>query len=92
MPRKRSTLGIAAGKLLMAIQKESTVATDEEQVLANKIAKRAQTLLQAAHQDYVLGLLNGKTVAEYLDAQWVAAHADVQQCVDAVTTELQQPR
>jgi hypothetical protein len=90
MPRKRSSLGIAAGKLLMTIQSKSAVAVGAEQVLANKVVKRAQTLLQATHQDYVLGLLDGKNVAEYLDSQWVAAHADVQQCVDAVTTQLQQ--
>lgn len=90
MPRKRSSLGIAAGKLLLTIQQQASASTGHEQAIAIAIVKRAQTLLQAAHQDYVLGLLDDKSVAEYLDSQWVAAHADVQFCVDIFSAELHQ--
>ena len=89
MPRKRSPIGIAAGKLLIAIQKE-TAASEGEQTLSSTLVKRAQLLLQATHQGYALGLLNGKSVAEYFDADWVAQRASIRECVEQLESELRQ--
>jgi hypothetical protein len=87
MPRKRNPVGIAAGKLILAIQEE---ARNEAQgaVLTQKVLHRARTLLQASQSSSVLDLLDGRTVVEYLDAVWVEEHPAVQPSIAAFVTAL----
>jgi hypothetical protein len=75
MPRKRSPVAIATGKLILAIQKE--VVEEPDAVLAQKVVYRARTLLRAAQSASVSNLLDGRSVAEYLDAVWVETHPAV---------------
>lgn len=89
MPRQRNPVGIATGKLILAIQKEQSGLTDDEDVaITRKILDRAHTLLQASRTSSVLSLLDGRSLHEYLGATWVAAHPSVQPSIDLLTTEL----
>lgn len=91
MARKRNPLGIAAGKLILAIQRErSEVISDDDAVAGEQVLYRAHTLLQASQSSAVISLLDGRTVAEYLDTDWVRAHPSVkpsiQTFVEALST------
>ncbi|MFC4310870.1 hypothetical protein ACFPN2_17375 [Steroidobacter flavus] len=77
MPRKRSPVGIAVGKLILVVQKECEVAAELDAAVARKVMDRARTLLQAAQTASVLELLDGRSVAEYLDPVWVEMHPSV---------------
>lgn len=89
MVRKRNPVGLAAGKLILAIQKECDEAIGEpETVLAGQVMKRARTLLQASQSSSVLNLLDGRSVAEYLDPVWVEMHPSVQPAIEALVAAL----
>ena len=89
MPRKRNPVGIAAGKLILAIQKEWNEVIDEpEGVAAEKVMDRAHVLLQASESSSVSDLLDGRTVVEYLDAVWVEMHPSVEPYVEAFVAVL----
>jgi hypothetical protein len=84
MPRKRSPVAIAAGKLILAIQKErAEVVGEPDAALAQKVMDRAHTLLQAAQIAAVSSLLDGRSVAEYLDPLWVEMHPSVKPSIVA---------
>jgi hypothetical protein len=89
MPRKRNPVGLAAGKLILAIRKECA-AEDEsaDAALAKKVVARAHTLLQASQSSSVSNLLHGMSVVDYLDRGWLAMHPAVQPSVDALVAEL----
>ena len=84
MPRKRNPVGIAAGKLILAIQKEwSEVAGTPDAARAQRVMDRARVLLQASESSSVLNLLDGRTAVEYLDAAWVEQHPSIKPHVEA---------
>ena len=84
MPRKRNPVGIAAGKLILAVQKEWTeVAGTPEAARAQRVMDRARVLLQASESSSVLNLLDGRTAVEYLDPGWVEMHPSVKAHIDA---------
>lgn len=79
MPKARSELEKAAGKLISAIQKEWSdeagldCAAESEEVL-----HRSHTLLQASKgNSFDLSVLNGGSIAQLLGAQWVGRHPRV---------------
>lgn len=85
MPRKRSPVGIAAGKLILAIRKEwEEVVGEPDAALAHKVMDRAHTLLQAAQTASISILLDGRSVAEYLDPVWVEMHPSVKPSIAAL--------
>jgi hypothetical protein len=85
MPRKRSPVGIAVGKLILAVQKEcEEVAAEPDAALARKVMDRARTLLQAAQTASVSELLDGRSVEEYLDPVWVEMHPSIKPCIAAL--------
>jgi len=89
MPRKRSPVGIAVGKLILAIQKEREEAVGEpDAALAHRVMGRARTLLQAAQTASVASLLDGRSVAEYLDPAWVERHPSVKPGIAALVAAL----
>ena len=89
MPRKRSPVGIAVGKLILAIQKEGAeVIGETDAALAHKIMRRAHTLLQATRTASVSSLLDGRSVAEYLDPVWVEMHPAVKPSIAALVAAL----
>jgi hypothetical protein len=89
MPRKRSPVGIAAGKLILAIQKErGEVIGEPDAALAQMVMDRAHTLLQAAQIASVPSLLDGRSVVEYLDPVWVEMHPSVKPSIAAFVAAL----
>jgi hypothetical protein len=79
MPRERSELEKAAGKLISAIQKEWTdeagldCAAESEEVM-----HRSHSLLQAAHgNSFDVSVLNGGSIAQFLGEGWVGRHPRV---------------
>jgi hypothetical protein len=89
MPRKRNPVGLAAGRLILAIQEEASPGKDlHDPVLTQKVMHRARTLLQASQSSSVLGLLDGRSVAEYLDPAWVEEHPAVQSSIAAFVAVL----
>ena len=89
MARKRNPVGIAAGRLILAIQRESSeTISDDDAVAGEKVLYRAHTLLQASHSSSVISLLDGRTVVEYLDAQWVRTHPSVEPSIHAFVEAL----
>ena len=78
MPRKRNPVGVAAGKLMLAIQKElDEVVGEPDAKLAQQAMGRARVLLQASQSSVASNLLDGRTVEEYLDPVWVNMHPAV---------------
>jgi hypothetical protein len=89
VPRKRNPVGIAAGKLILAIQKEcNEVAGEPDAARARKVMHRARVLLQASQSSSVSNLLDGKTVVEYLDPVWVEMHPSVKPDIEAFIAAL----
>jgi hypothetical protein len=78
MPRKRSPVAIAAGKLILAIENAcEEVVGERDALLEQRVVYRARTLLRAAQSASVTNLLDGRSVAEYLDPVWVETHPSV---------------
>ena len=89
MPRKRNPVAIAAGKLILSIQKEWDEAIGEsDAALARQVVDRAHVLLQATQSSSVLNLLDGRTVVEYLDPAWVEMHPAVRPSILAFVAAL----
>ena len=89
MPRRRNPVGVAAGKLILAIQKERSEALAESDVhLSQQVLDRAHVLLQASQSSLVLNLLDGRSVEDYLDPVWIEAHSAVRPSVDAFVAAL----
>ena len=89
MPRKRNSVGIAIGKLILAIRKEcGEVVGEPDAVLAQKVLDRAHTLLQASRISAVSNLLDGRSVVEYLDLVWVEMHPAVRPAIAALVEAL----
>jgi hypothetical protein len=91
MPRQQNPIGIAAGKLILAIQKERDSESGESDAgVTQRIANRAHTLLQASRTASVTNLLDGRSLKEYLDVDWVAAHPKVHPSIEALALLLAQ--
>ena len=89
MPRKRNPVGIAAGKLILAIQKErSEVVGEPDAESAQQVMDRAHVILQASQSSVVLNLLDGRSVAEFLDPVWVEKHPAVEASIAALVSAL----
>jgi hypothetical protein len=89
VPRKRNPVGIAAGKLILAIQTEcNEIAGEPDAARAQKVMHRARVLLQASQTSSVPNLLDGRTVVEYLDPAWVEMHPSVKPHIEAFIAAL----
>jgi len=84
MPRVRNPVGIAAGKLILAIQE----AGGEPDAVTPKVMDRARRLLQASQSGSVSSLLDGRSVEEYLDRAWVAVHPSIAPSLEAFVAAL----
>lgn len=89
MPSLRTALEDAAGQLISAIQKEWTAemglpaAARSEQAMNS-----AHELLQAAKQNRLPQLLQGRTIAAYLGCHWVATHPEVLPAIKAMKQQI----
>src|SRR5205085_11149275 len=76
MPRTRSDLEKAAGKLIAAIQKEWTAEMGTPASGASEqVMHTSHSLLQAAKAEgSIAGIVGNGSVASFLGAAWVQAH------------------
>ena len=93
MPRKRSTLQKATGKLTYSIQKEwseelgTPSATESEEVMY-----RSQALTQATVTGSIENLLGTRTVTNFLGTEWVKRHPNVLAAIAVVEAEIARGR
>jgi hypothetical protein len=90
MPRKRNPVAIAAGKLILAVQKACEEVAESDAALAQRVMHRARTLLRAAQSASVTNLLDGRSIAEYLDAAWVEMHPSVKPSIVGLIAALRE--
>jgi hypothetical protein len=78
MPRHRTPATRAAGKLVSTIQKVwgDALGTDSAPA-AESVMYRAHDLMRADSVDALTRLLDGRSCAEYLGAEWVRAHPSI---------------
>ena len=78
MARVRTTAESAAGKLVSAIQKVWTYRIGTDQALeAESVMNRAHDLLSATRSGELNRLLAGRSVQDFLGADWVSCHPGV---------------
>lgn len=89
MPKKKSALEQAAGKLISAIQKEwgKELGESTEEVSEEVIGK-GHDLLQASTSNEVTKILCGLTVTQYLGELWVRRHPAVKEYIEKFEREL----
>jgi hypothetical protein len=78
MPKERTAIEAAAGKLISAVQREwGAEAGTPEEKLSEQVLYRAHDLLQSAKADSLCAKLGSHGVADYLGASWVGQHLSV---------------
>lgn len=78
MPRNRTPLEAAAGKLISAIQREwSAEAGEPSSEISENVMHRSHALLQAAKQGSISSVVGAGTVSDFLGKHWVRAHPRV---------------
>ena len=91
MPRSRSTLQVAFGQLVLAIQKEEDLVTGDSKLWAPALSARekADSLYHAAKTPVTLrAALGGKSLTEYIGAAWLSQHQSVRPALEAVLRAL----
>ena len=86
MPRNRTPLEAAAGKLISAIQKEwGPEAGRPESAASEEVLHTAHSLLQAAtHDGSIAGAIGTRTVTQFLGTRWLHDHPQVLPYVQAL--------
>ena len=89
MPKVKTPLRRAAGKLTSAIQKEwdDELGTDDAEESEN-VMHRSHDFIQAKGVEDVVELLGGRNVSEYLGEEWVQRHPKVVSFIEALEQEL----
>ena len=89
MPRKKTPQQTAAGRLISAIQKVQSFRSGTEQWNeAQVVMDRAHELHQASIAGTLKLALAGKSIAQYLDVDWVACHPGVVDAALALEAEV----
>jgi hypothetical protein len=89
MPRNRSQVEIAAGKLTSAIQKEwaselgDASAPESERVL-HKCQALARSIIEQSHETE----LAGRTISDYLGTAWLGEHPAVRPAIAALESAI----
>lgn len=87
MPRVRSNIEFAAGKLILAIQKEWTAEAGEPIAIeSEEVMNRAHLLLQVAKTGNLQGVLEGRSLHEFLGRAWLKSHVRVIAYVEALAS------
>jgi hypothetical protein len=80
MPRKKTPTDVAAGRLVLAIQKVWGYRLGTNQAAAAEAAmNRAHDLQQAARSGTLEQLLGTRNTADYVGRDWVECHPGVKQ-------------
>ncbi len=78
MPRTRTSLEVAAGKLTSAIQREWGAEVGEPSAaVSEQVMHASHSLLQAAKTGSISSVVGSGSVSEFLGKQWVHAHPKV---------------
>lgn len=78
MPRSRTPLEIAAGKLTSSIQRQwSNEAGEPSADISENVMHRSHLLLQAAKHGSIASVIGTGTVSDFLGKRWVHAHPNV---------------
>lgn len=78
MPRSRTPLEIAAGKLTSSIQRQwSDEAGEPNADISENVMHRSHLLLQAAKHGSIASVIGTGTVSDFLGKRWVQAHPNV---------------
>ncbi len=90
MPKKKTSIEIATGKLISAIQKEWGEELGESNVEASEdVMDRGHNLLQAAKNYEIIDVLGGLSVTQYLGEIWVRRHPSVKEYIAILENELE---
>ena len=82
MPKVRSNIEKAAGKLISSIQKEWGHELGESQAeTTEQVMDLAHDLLQASTKAEIQKVLDGKSLEEYLGTDWVQEHPAVAESI-----------
>jgi hypothetical protein len=82
MPRNRTRLKIAGGRLVSAVQKVWLHRIGTEQAATAEAAmNRAHVLLEGIREKRLKAILDGKSPRDYLGRDWVSRHATVERAV-----------
>lgn len=87
MPKNRSDLQLAIGKLIVSVQQawnDECGLPEAEETLS--VVYRCHSLLQAAKAGDITDFLEGRTVAGYIGGLWLGRHPEAVPFVDAVAT------
>jgi hypothetical protein len=85
MPKQRTDLEAAAGKLILAIQQEWDREIGEPSAAESEaVMHSSHGLLQAAKSNAIEALLDGRSVAQYLGPSWVGRHPRVSPAIKSV--------
>ncbi|HPF73288.1 MAG: hypothetical protein H7A20_01230 [Rhodanobacteraceae bacterium] len=85
MPRQRSPIQRAAGKLTSAIQKEWGEALGKPgEKVSEEVMHNSHRLLQAAAQGRLKEFLGDGTVGDFLGRHWVHAHSDLKRQIQVL--------
>lgn len=89
MPRERTAIDVAAGKLISSIQREwSDEAGTEQGHITEKVMDLAHDLLEAAKAGTLRGALGSRSVADYLGPLWVKRHPAVLPAIEKLESLL----
>jgi hypothetical protein len=85
MPKERSPLEVAAGKLIAAIQKEWTEELGEVSAAeSEQVMHASHELLKAAREGSLKSVLGSQSIADFLGRDWVSNHPRVQPFIAAL--------
>lgn len=90
MARQKSSLELAAGKLISAVQKEWNRHAGEGDIerQSEEVVYKAHDLLKAKTPEAIKALLGEKSVAEHLGKDWLSSHPQVMQYVGILENEI----
>jgi len=85
MPKDKSDLEKAAGKLISAIQKEWGNELGESSAeISELVMNKGHDLLAGAKDGTLLKVLNGVSVTEFLGETWVRRHPSVKESIKSL--------
>ncbi len=85
MPRKKSEIEKAAGKLISTIQKEWGNELGEPYAeVSEEVMNIAHDFLQAKTVDKIKEVLGSQTVSQYLGEDWVQTHPNVKPAISSI--------
>lgn len=89
MPKAKTDIQKAAGKLISAIQKEWGEALGEDHAeFSEDVMNAAHDLLQAGTKERMRDLLGSLSVKQYLGEVWVQGHPSVKPAITALEEKL----